>query len=374
MSEIFQGRERHVLGWVIVVVIGLSTLFIHVRHLVDGGLTELVTVFFNVFFPAFISLALIGASGWLATKPFTGNEALTIGAWTFAGFLMIASVTGAMIVFLVGHAPSQDILNTTMTVATVGGVTGFGLGVYDVYSDRARERLRRERNKAERLNQRLDVLNRVFRHDIRQEISIMQGNVALAKDKTSENQEELEVVEGGIKEITRINEQIRDIQNTVESATEQEDICIQDIIRQTIREVISDDHSLTVTVDGDSDVFVNASKQLQVAFENIIENSVEHAQAGKITITTHPGDGQDDPVEIAFEDDGTGLPPGELDVIQKGAETQLHHSDGMGLWLVKWIVQESGGSVTIDSSADGTRIVIELEPAEDQSNIYGILP
>jgi K+-sensing histidine kinase KdpD len=35
-------------------------------------------------------------------------------------------------------------------------------------------------------------------------------------------------------------------------------------------------------------------------------------------------------------------------VLQRGRETSLEHASGLGLWLVHWIVTESGGSVSFE--------------------------
>ena len=87
-------------------------------------------------------------------------------------------------------------------------------------------------------------------------------------------------------------------------------------------------------------------------------NAVEHggdASTVEVTVAAEPGNR----VTIAVADDGPGLPAVERDLLRGGTETPLNHGDGLGLWLVNWIVTDVGGTldVTVD---DGTTVTVEL--------------
>jgi signal transduction histidine kinase len=66
---------------------------------------------------------------------------------------------------------------------------------------------------------------------------------------------------------------------------------------------------------------------------------------------------------LRIADDGPGLPPVERRVLEAGAETQLTHSTGLGLWLTNWIVRVSNGRVAVDTGDDGTTVDLELPAA-----------
>ena len=59
-------------------------------------------------------------------------------------------------------------------------------------------------------------------------------------------------------------------------------------------------------------------------------------------------------------DDGPGLPEMEADVLATGEETPLNHGQGLGLWMVRMIVTQAGGDVSVDSAADGTTVCLRL--------------
>lgn len=52
--------------------------------------------------------------------------------------------------------------------------------------------------------------------------------------------------------------------------------------------------------------------------------------------------------QIEISDDSPGVPAAELDSLDTGAETQLHHTTGLGLWQIKWAVRTIGGSTPFD--------------------------
>lgn len=62
-------------------------------------------------------------------------------------------------------------------------------------------------------------------------------------------------------------------------------------------------------------------------------------------------------------DRGPGIPDYEIAVIESQSETVLDHSSGLGLWVVDWIVDQSDGTLTFDTS-DGTRADITLDRVE----------
>jgi len=68
---------------------------------------------------------------------------------------------------------------------------------------------------------------------------------------------------------------------------------------------------------------------------------------------------------VIVDDDGPGMPAGELDAVLNDKETDLEHGSGLGLRLVKWIVDYSGGHLHIESGDGGCQAVVTLQRAED---------
>jgi sensor histidine kinase regulating citrate/malate metabolism len=72
-----------------------------------------------------------------------------------------------------------------------------------------------------------------------------------------------------------------------------------------------------------------------------------------------------DAYELRVADEGPGF--GEIDraALARGEETQLEHSSGLGLWLVRWTVTSSGGTLSIEEREPrGTVVTVGLPAAE----------
>ena len=71
-------------------------------------------------------------------------------------------------------------------------------------------------------------------------------------------------------------------------------------------------------------------------------------------------------VVITVEDDGPGIPEYEQAVIFDDADiTQLKHGSGLGLWVVRWIVESADGTVSYARSDGWTTITLRLPLATD---------
>jgi signal transduction histidine kinase len=96
--------------------------------------------------------------------------------------------------------------------------------------------------------------------------------------------------------------------------------------------------------------------------------------------TVQPVEGRRDVVQLRVEDDGPGFTDAELAVHAdaKATETALQHSDGIGLWLVRWIVDAYGGEFTAANAEDGGAVVTvtlpmaERAPAGDATPSAGV--
>ena len=79
-----------------------------------------------------------------------------------------------------------------------------------------------------------------------------------------------------------------------------------------------------------------------------------------------------DVVAVRVEDDGPGIPDEQVTVLERGRETALEHTSGLGLWLVDWIVRASGGTVSFEArSPRGSVVELVLPRAESSSRPAG---
>lgn len=90
--------------------------------------------------------------------------------------------------------------------------------------------------------------------------------------------------------------------------------------------------------------------------------AVEHGDSS--TVSTGVGE-TDAGASVSVHNGGPALPEHERRVLETGHETSLEHSQGLGLWLVNWIVTGLGGRVTLmpPGGRRGRRRAAGLPPA-----------
>jgi signal transduction histidine kinase len=163
--------------------------------------------------------------------------------------------------------------------------------------------------------------------------------------------ERLETMVGeiaGFKELVVLANELVDIQEIVDSVLEQFN---DEMPRKNIEKVLQYDSELPHTM-GDE-------KNLKLAFMNVVENAVESIDdGGTVTIRI---DEIDDYLIIAVIDTGRGLSSGELKCITRPFYTSKMSGAGMGLVIVKYIIEAHGGELNISSVPGvGTTVRISL--------------
>ena len=144
----------------------------------------------------------------------------------------------------------------------------------------------------------------------------------------------------------------------MESVLRTDDLIVVDA--STVVERVSEDlgavyDAATITVTAPESAPVSVGSMFEVAVENVVENAIVHNDDLEPTVDITVSNG-DDTVTVEVADDGPGIPDHELSVRELPAESALEHSNGLGLWLVDWFVERSGGDLDIETGPDGSRV------------------
>jgi signal transduction histidine kinase len=142
-----------------------------------------------------------------------------------------------------------------------------------------------------------------------------------------------------------------------------EKIDILDTVRKSL-DLYTDTANITFTLEeispGPHHVMADKNQLIRV-FNNLISNSVQaigKTQKGKVAISI---DRKEDMHVIRVSDDGPGIPDEMVDKIFSPSFTTKTSGMGLGLALVKSIIQEAGGQIEFTSSAgEGTDFIISL--------------
>jgi signal transduction histidine kinase len=287
-----------------------------------------------------------------------------------------------------GHVAVGDPLSTLVPAHAVDG------GTFDVVVDGQRRTLEvvpaaighphgttagrtialHDVTEREARRQRLEVLNRVLRHNLRNEMTVVMGYAGVLADSLSgEEAQHARKIESRSTALAELGEKARDLESMLESAsdTAPSSVSLDDVVTDVLSDVPAD-----ASADGDVAVDVAVPEGLTVetnepvlrtVLATIVENAVEHNTSSvpwvgvtARTATTDGGDGDGDEVVIEIRDDGPGIPDHELSVVTDGEETPLDHGSGIGLWIVQWGSRWLGADIDFETSERGTTVRLQL--------------
>ncbi|MFP4185294.1 MAG: ATP-binding protein, partial [Thermoplasmata archaeon] len=102
---------------------------------------------------------------------------------------------------------------------------------------------------------------------------------------------------------------------------------------------------------------------LEETISNLVENSIKHADCDKIRIKDER---EEDECVVTVEDDGVGIPDEIKEkIFDRGYKQGENAGSGLGMYLVKEIVESYDGSVEVkDSELGGARFDVHLQRIE----------
>ncbi|MFC6757185.1 MULTISPECIES: histidine kinase N-terminal 7TM domain-containing protein [Haloarcula] len=211
-----------------------------------------------------------------------------------------------------------------------------------------------------RMQQRLEVLHRVFRHNIRTNIQIIIGHAGYLA--THNCQRKADTLKQNAIEIEEIGEKVRKIIDVFEKGRkERENVRLHGILRECVDATARRYPEVDIEYEpAPEDILVDSL--FDIVCSNVIENAAQHNTSSEpwVRVSVDPGE---ETVAVHVEDNGPGIEPHELALVEDGAETPLKHGSGFGLALTAWGTDIAGGSVAFESDESGTRVTLEMPVA-----------
>ncbi|MFD1645715.1 histidine kinase N-terminal 7TM domain-containing protein [Haloarchaeobius litoreus] len=266
-----------------------------------------------------------------------------------------------------GYPQASDGDQETVEVETGRGRRYFDVTVSDITNsnDRRIGRVVTMRDVTERTHdeQRLDVLNRVLRHNLRNEMNIV---AACAEQlSTTADEEELELVETireRANDVASLGDTARRIETLLENADEEAYEPLETMLDRVLERGRSQYPTASFeTVWTTEQGTVYCPRTIQPVLWSLFENAATEADAS-VTIFVTPG--TDGYVSVTVADDGPVIPQREREVLKSGTETPLDHTSGLGLWLAVWGVRSIGGTIDFESEAETGNAITLHVPCE----------
>jgi len=124
-------------------------------------------------------------------------------------------------------------------------------------------------------------------------------------------------------------------------------------LKQSISEIGAEHEDVLFRVSDISPVIYADKKRINQIVENLINNSRKYAKTSITVSLTQSGD----TVSIHFRDKGPGIPDEDMPFITekfyRGKNSGTENGSGLGLYIVKYIAEQSGGSMELINHASG---------------------
>lgn len=202
-------------------------------------------------------------------------------------------------------------------------------------------------------------------HEIRNPLASISGSVQVLSSELSVGSTERRLMDIIVSESNRLSGILEEFLRFVRP---QERRVARFDVATTVAEVmeifrlsdeVSDAHTIAIDVSPPSSILSGDRDQIRQIVYNVAKNAVRAMDAGgKLTVSGREEAGQ---YVIRFADTGRGMSPDELARLFTPFSTAFDGGTGLGMAIVRRIVEDHGGSIDVESHAgEGTTVTIHL--------------
>ena len=234
-----------------------------------------------------------------------------------------------------------DIDAASLSEDVSGRLIGYTITLTDITGERRRE-------------QRLEVLNRVLRHNLRNDLHVVTGYAESIQIETDDEQllhlaDRIHEASG---DLIALADRARTIDELLDRRLHPEVVPLAELLEETATRLRAEHSNARVVVDAGETLRLRTDPALLgVAVEAAAEHALTYNDRSEPTLclsaTARNGeDGDSAAVAIHVDDDGEGPPVQEHRPIERGRETKLDHATGIDHWLAAWTVEYLGGTIS----------------------------
>jgi signal transduction histidine kinase len=317
--------------------------------------------------------ATVDSTGWTVLVDRHGSPVAT-RVWYTSLFQALAVVLAVLSVALVGvWLERTTITQLEDLIAGLGRLedgdyeTSIDLGVTDEWN-----RISSQFNAlAETLRQResqLRVLNRVLRHNLRNDMSVVvaHADTLLQDDLEAETREKVTTIRHTATGLIETSEHARAIYEELLSNEDRDSrpVDLVAVVATSTDDLRAAHPEASIETRLPDAAWVEDGEATPIVVEELCRNGLVHNDLPPADreLQVEVGNRDDGTVELHVIDNGPGLPAGEVELLTgKREETEVDHGSGLGLWLVQWLVDQRGGSISLRRRGDrGTSVTVRV--------------
>lgn len=202
-------------------------------------------------------------------------------------------------------------------------------------------------------------------HEVRNPLAGMKGALEVLRGELAVKPQNLEIVDELLAQIERLEHLVRDLLNYARPrAVSLQLFDLQDLLDRLLRLYKEQADAAGITLQriygpGTSNMPADP-QQMEQVFINLIHNAIQAMEeGGTLTLSTRASNGA---IVVTFEDSGAGIPPSDLKRIFQPFFTTKHRGSGLGLPIVKRILEAHGGRIELQSEVGKGTVVSVIVP------------
>ncbi len=214
-----------------------------------------------------------------------------------------------------------------------------------------------------KMEEREDILHSLLRHDVANKNRILLGYLELLEeyDLPEETDNLIRKSKRAAEKSLNLIDKVSILRKAQHEKIEEVEIC--SIVEETVDQMRSRIEEAGMEIEmscPEKGCLIKGGPLLNNVFSNLIENSIKHSEGNKIRVD---GRIKDEKVICHVEDDGKGIPEDlQADIFEKEYTSDEERGTGLGLFLVKMLLDIYGGEINVkDSELGGAMFEVHLE-------------
>lgn len=203
----------------------------------------------------------------------------------------------------------------------------------------------------------LQVIHRVFRHNLRNELTKFRGYLELVEPAIHEPEprEYLSLADRAAERIERLNEHLRIVESAGDPTTGVVDLV--GAIEDECNHLMEDHPHIEIDMDLPADGRIHSDDSVELLIREMIEYLTDIGDgAVEVQLT------REDPNQLVLhiEAPGVRIPDTERTPVEQGEETALAHANGVRLWVIKWLANYYSGEFALEITDQGTTFRVQF--------------
>ncbi|WP_254764283.1 PAS domain-containing protein [Natrinema marinum] len=210
----------------------------------------------------------------------------------------------------------------------------------------------------------LQVLHRLLRHNIRNDLAVIRGYVDTLKETVPNGEQAAyaDHIDAAARNLLTTSEKAKEMVNLIlHSPGETNRLDVGDLVETVSERIRARYPEASIDVSVEAPAAAACTERIGVAIEQLIENGIEHNSASAPHVAVRVVERAEE-VRIEIADNGPGISADEWSMVDEEVRdepSQLRHGNGIGLLLARWTVDELGGTLQC-STEDGMGSVVTI--------------